>query len=61
MQTVFLHLHQTLYMRTDGRFGHRLIGVPSLILRTTGRSHFSPRRSAVHSPVGVHPGDPGRR
>ena len=37
MQTVFLHLHQALYVRTDGRFGHRLIGVPSLILRTTGR------------------------
>jgi deazaflavin-dependent oxidoreductase (nitroreductase family) len=33
----FLRLHQGLYERTDGRLGHRLIGVPSLILRTTGR------------------------
>ena len=35
--TRFLHLHQALYERTDGRLGHRLIGVPSLILRSTGR------------------------
>ncbi len=33
----FLRFHQFLYERTDGRVGHRLIGVPSLILRTTGR------------------------
>ena len=33
----FLRLHQAVYERTDGRLGHRLIGVPSLILRTTGR------------------------
>jgi deazaflavin-dependent oxidoreductase (nitroreductase family) len=33
----FLRLHQAIYVRTDGRLGHRLIGVPSLILRTTGR------------------------
>ena len=32
----FLRFHQALYERTDGRIGHRLIGVPSLILRTTG-------------------------
>ena len=32
-----LRLHQAVYERTDGRLGHRLIGVPSLILRTTGR------------------------
>jgi deazaflavin-dependent oxidoreductase (nitroreductase family) len=32
----FLRLHQSVYERTDGRLGHRLIGVPSLILRTTG-------------------------
>jgi deazaflavin-dependent oxidoreductase (nitroreductase family) len=33
---VFLRLHQAAYVRSDGRLGHRLIGVPSLILRTTG-------------------------
>jgi deazaflavin-dependent oxidoreductase (nitroreductase family) len=37
LQTAFLRLHQAIYERTDGRIGHRLIGVPSLILRTTGR------------------------
>ena len=36
MQTALLGLHQAVYQRTDGRLGHRLIGVPSLILRTTG-------------------------
>jgi F420H(2)-dependent quinone reductase len=37
LQTAFRGLHQAIYERTDGRIGHRLIGVPSLILRTTGR------------------------
>jgi len=36
LQTTFLRLHQAAYVGTDGRLGHRLIGVPSLILRTTG-------------------------
>ena len=36
--SAFLRLHQALYVRTDGRLGHHLIGVPSLILRTTGRT-----------------------
>ncbi len=36
MTSAFLRVHQALYERTDGRVGHRLIGVPSLILRTTG-------------------------
>jgi deazaflavin-dependent oxidoreductase (nitroreductase family) len=35
--SAFLRLHQAIYERTDGRLGHRLIGVPSLILRTTGQ------------------------
>ena len=35
--SAFLRVHQAVYERTDGRLGHRLIGVPSLILRTTGR------------------------
>jgi deazaflavin-dependent oxidoreductase (nitroreductase family) len=37
LATAFLHLHQAIYERTDGRIGHRLVGIPSLILRTTGR------------------------
>jgi F420H(2)-dependent quinone reductase len=33
----FLRVHEQLYKRTDGRVGHRMIGVPTLLLRTTGR------------------------
>lgn len=29
--------HGRLYQRSDGRVGHRLLGVPCLLLRTTGR------------------------
>ena len=32
-----LRIHEELYKRTDGRVGHRMIGVPTLLLRTTGR------------------------
>src|SRR5258708_37981401 len=32
-----LRLHEQLYKRTDGRVGHRMLGVPTLLLRTTGR------------------------
>jgi deazaflavin-dependent oxidoreductase (nitroreductase family) len=32
-----LRLHDQVYKATDGRIGHRLIGVPTLLLRTTGR------------------------
>jgi deazaflavin-dependent oxidoreductase (nitroreductase family) len=32
-----LTLHEQLYKSTDGRVGHRMIGVPTLLLRTTGR------------------------
>jgi F420H(2)-dependent quinone reductase len=32
-----LRAHEAIYKSTDGRIGHRLIGVPTLLLRTTGR------------------------
>jgi deazaflavin-dependent oxidoreductase (nitroreductase family) len=32
-----LGVHKKLYQATDGRVGHRLLGVPTLLLRTTGR------------------------
>ena len=32
-----LRVHEELYKRTDGRLGHRMLGVPTLLLRTTGR------------------------
>jgi deazaflavin-dependent oxidoreductase (nitroreductase family) len=37
VQGQVLRLHEQLYKRTDGRVGHRMIGVPTLLLRTTGR------------------------
>ena len=42
-----LTLHQRLYESTDGRLGHRIIGVPSLLLRTTGRKSGQIRTSAL--------------
>lgn len=42
-----LTLHQRLYERTDGRIGHRMIGVPCLLLRTTGRRTGQTRTSAL--------------
>jgi F420H(2)-dependent quinone reductase len=42
-----LSLHQRLYERTDGRVGHRVIGVPVLLLRTTGRRSGQARTSAL--------------
>jgi deazaflavin-dependent oxidoreductase (nitroreductase family) len=35
--TGVLRVHDRLYKATDGRIGHRLLGVPTLLLRTTGR------------------------
>ena len=32
-----LRVHEQIYKRTDGRLGHHMIGVPCLLLRTTGR------------------------
>jgi F420H(2)-dependent quinone reductase len=42
-----LTLHQRIYERTGGRVGHRLIGVPSALLHTTGRRTGQPRTSAL--------------
>ncbi|HUY23065.1 MAG TPA: nitroreductase family deazaflavin-dependent oxidoreductase [Acidimicrobiales bacterium] len=46
-QAAFLVVHQRLYEATGGRIGHRLIGVPTLLLRTTGRKTGLPRTSAL--------------
>jgi len=32
-----LRVHEKIYKATDGRLGHRLLGVPTLLLSTTGR------------------------
>lgn len=42
-----LRLHQAIYERTDGRVGHRLLGVPTLLLRTTGRRSGASRTNAL--------------
>ena len=42
-----LTVHQRIYDRTGGVLGHRLIGVPSLLLRSTGRRSGQARTSAL--------------
>jgi len=43
----FLKLHERLYKSTDGRLGHKMIGVPTLLLRTTGRRSGQTRTNAL--------------
>lgn len=42
-----LHVHQAAYDLSDGRVGHRVLGVPCLLLRTTGRRTGKSRTSAL--------------
>src|SRR3977135_395431 len=42
-----LQIHEQLYKRTDGRIGHRLLGVPTLLLRTTGRRSGETRTNGL--------------
>ncbi|MDQ3980083.1 MAG: nitroreductase family deazaflavin-dependent oxidoreductase [Actinomycetota bacterium] len=42
-----LRVHQAVYEATDGRVGHRTLGVPCLLLRTTGRRTGKTRTSAL--------------
>jgi deazaflavin-dependent oxidoreductase (nitroreductase family) len=42
-----LRLHQQLYVRSDGRLGHGMIGVGTLLLRTTGRRSGLTRTNAL--------------
>jgi F420H(2)-dependent quinone reductase len=42
-----LKLHDQLYRRTDGRIGHRMIGVPTLLLKSTGRRSGMPRTNSL--------------
>jgi F420H(2)-dependent quinone reductase len=49
-----LRVHEKLYKATDGRIGHRLLGVPTLLLRTTGRrSGVTRTNGLVYAPDGV--------
>jgi deazaflavin-dependent oxidoreductase (nitroreductase family) len=42
-----LRVHAWLYERTDGRIGHRFVGVRCLLLRTTGRRTGKVRTSVL--------------
>jgi len=42
-----LRLHELVYTRTNGRIGHRMIGVPTLLLRTTGRLSGATRTNGL--------------
>ena len=42
-----LRFHEALYKRTDGLVGHRMIGVPTLLLRTTGRRSGATRTNSL--------------
>ena len=42
-----LRLHEELYKRSDGRIGHRMIGVPTLLLRTVGRRSGASRTNGL--------------
>jgi F420H(2)-dependent quinone reductase len=42
-----LRVHERLYKLTDGRLGHRMIGVTTLLLRTTGRRSGAVRTNGL--------------
>lgn len=44
---LLLRLHQRLYQSSRGWLGHRLLGVPTLLLRTRGRRTGHERTSAL--------------
>ena len=52
---LILREHQWVYEKTGGRIGHRLLGVPCLLLRTTGRRSGQTRTAAL-----VYAKDDGR-
>lgn len=43
----FLRFHEAVYKGTDGRVGHNMIGVPTLLLRTTGRRSGAQRTNSL--------------
>jgi deazaflavin-dependent oxidoreductase (nitroreductase family) len=42
-----LRVHEKVYKATDGRVGHGMIGVPTLLLRTTGRRSGETRTNGL--------------
>jgi deazaflavin-dependent oxidoreductase (nitroreductase family) len=48
-----LRVQEKLYVASDGRIGHKLLGVPSLLLRTTGAKSGATRTNAlIYAPDG---------
>jgi F420H(2)-dependent quinone reductase len=42
-----LRVHERLYVASDGRVGHKMLGVPTLLLRTTGRRSGATRTNGL--------------
>jgi F420H(2)-dependent quinone reductase len=42
-----LRVHERLYVASDGRIGHKMLGVPTLLLRTTGRRSGATRTNGL--------------
>ena len=42
-----LRVHEAIYKGTDGRVGHKMIGVPCLLLRSTGRRSGQTRTNGL--------------
>lgn len=47
IESRFLRVHQNIYEATQGAVGHRLIGVPTLLLTSTGRRSGRQRSAAL--------------
>jgi F420H(2)-dependent quinone reductase len=47
VQSQVLRVHEAVYKATDGRLGHKMIGVPCLLLRTTGRRSGQTRTNGL--------------
>ena len=45
--SLLLRIHDTVYKGTGGRIGHRVLGVPTLMLTTTGRRSGQPRTNSL--------------
>jgi deazaflavin-dependent oxidoreductase (nitroreductase family) len=44
-------LHRTLFDASDGRVGGRIMGMPALVLHTTGRTSGQPRTTMLTAPI----------
>ena len=45
--SLVLRVHHAVYTATDGRIGHRMLGVPTLMLTTTGRRSGQSRTNSL--------------